>query len=184
MTAPIVQPFHAVLFPHRSLSRRGFVIVVAIVASVMAFAALRAIALGAWPVAIFAVADVLLVWGALKLNYRSARQFEEVTVTAREVLIRQVNAAGRAVEHRFDPVWARLTVTRRDDEGVTRTRHRLPRQDRRRRRLPRPRGTRLVRRRPGGRPRPRPHRRLTGGASRPARSLTRPPTASRVRSTL
>jgi len=120
MTAPIVQPFHAVLFPHRSLSRRGFVIVVAIVASVMAFAALRAIALGAWPVAIFAVADVLLVWGALKLNYRSARQFEEVTVTAREVLIRQVNAAGRAVEHRFDPVWARLTVTRRDDEGVTR----------------------------------------------------------------
>lgn len=120
MTAPLAKPFHAVLFPHRSLSRRGFVIVVLLVAAVMGFAGIRALSLGAWPVAVFAAADVLLVWGAFKLSYRAARQFEEITVTAREVLVRQVNAAGRAVEHRFDTAWARLTVIREEDEGVTR----------------------------------------------------------------
>jgi len=120
MTVSQVQPFHAVLFPHRSLSRRGFWIVILIVAAVMGLAGGRALALGAWPVAIFAVADVVLVWGAFRLSYRAARQFEEITVTAREVLVRQVSAAGHAIEHRFDPHWARLHVTRHDDEGVTR----------------------------------------------------------------
>jgi uncharacterized membrane protein len=120
MTVSLAQPFHAVLFPHRSLSARGFWIVIAAVAAIMVFVGGRALALGAWPVALFAVADVVLVWGAFRLSYRSARQFEEITVTAREILIRQVSAAGHAVEHRFDPAWARLTVIREEDEGVVR----------------------------------------------------------------
>lgn len=120
MSASRIQPFHAVLFPHRSLSRRGFWIVIAIVAVVMAFAGGRALAVGAWPVAIFAAADVFLVWGAFRLSYRAGRRFEEITVNEKEVLIRQVNAAGHAVEHRFDPAWARLAITREEGEGVVR----------------------------------------------------------------
>jgi uncharacterized membrane protein len=120
MTASIAQPFHAVLFPHRSLSQRGLWITLGIVAATMAFAGGRALALGAWPVALFAAADVLLVWGAFRLSYRAGRQFEEVTVTPQEVLVRKVTPAGRVSEHRFDPAWARLSVTRREEEGVVR----------------------------------------------------------------
>ncbi len=112
--------FHAVLFPHRSLSRKGFFVMMAIVVAVMGIGALRALALGAWPIAFFAVADVALVYGCFKLSYRSGRAFEEVTVNEEEVLVRKVSAAGRVTEHRFHPVWARLAVTRHDDEGVTR----------------------------------------------------------------
>lgn len=113
-------PFHAVLFPHRSLSRRGFVVLMACVAAVLGLGAVRAVAIGAWPVAVFAALDVVLVWGAFTLSYRAARQFEEVSVTPQEVLVRKVTPAGRVTEHRFHPSWARLSVTRHDEEGVTR----------------------------------------------------------------
>ncbi|GAB5374921.1 MAG: hypothetical protein AcusKO_13830 [Acuticoccus sp.] len=110
--------FHAVLFPHRSLSRKGFFVLMAIVVMVMGIGALRALALGAWPIAFFAVADIALVYVCFKLSYRAGRAFEEVTVDEREVLVRKVSAAGRVSEHRFHPHWARLAVTRLEDEGV------------------------------------------------------------------
>ena len=112
--------FHAVLFPHRSLSRKGFFALMALVIAVMGFAAMRSLAIGAWPVALFAIADVALVYIAFKLSYRSGRAFEEVTVSATEVLVRKVSPGGRVSEHRFHPGWARLTITQLEDEGVTR----------------------------------------------------------------
>ncbi|MCF3935893.1 DUF2244 domain-containing protein [Acuticoccus sp. M5D2P5] len=120
MSVTPAQNFHAVLFPHRSLSRRGFWVLVAIVGGVMGLAGLRALALGAWPVTIFAALDVALVWGAFKLSYRSGRQFEEVSVTDTEVLVRKVTPSGTVTEHRFNPYWARLSITREEDEGVVR----------------------------------------------------------------
>ncbi|MEM8852628.1 MAG: DUF2244 domain-containing protein [Pseudomonadota bacterium] len=108
------------LFPHRSLSRRGFFLVIAGVSLVLGLGAMRALSLGAWPVAIFAVADVALLYLAFVLSYRAGRQFEEVSVSDSEVLVRKVSPAGRVVEHRFNPTWARLTVTREEEEGVTR----------------------------------------------------------------
>lgn len=116
----VAEPFRAVLFPHRSLSRRGHRIVVGGMALVLGLAAFRTFAIGAWPVSLFLVLDVLILWGALHLSNRSGRAFEEVHVTEREVLVRKISPYGRATEHRFDPVWARLRVTRQAEEGVTR----------------------------------------------------------------
>lgn len=112
--------FHAVLFPHRSLSRKGFFVMMAIIVLVMGIGAMRALALGAWPIALFSIADIALVYICFKLSYRSGRAFEEVKVDEREVLVRKVSASGTVTEHRFHPAWARLSVTRVDDEGVTR----------------------------------------------------------------
>lgn len=91
-----------------------------IVAGVLGVAAVRAAVIGAWPVTVFALFDVLLVYGAFKLSYRSGRQFEEVSISADEVVVRKVTPAGRVTEHRFSALWARLSVTRHEDEGVTR----------------------------------------------------------------
>lgn len=111
-------PFHAVLFPHRSLSRRGFVVLMVIVGGTLGVAALRTLALGAWPVAVFSVLDILLVWGAFHLSYRSGKAFEEVTVTQDEVVVRKVSPGGRVSEHRFHTAWARITINRREEEVV------------------------------------------------------------------
>lgn len=112
--------FHAVLFPHRSLSKRGFRVLIAVIGAAMGLAALRFWTIGAWPVALFAIADVVLVYVAFQLSYRSGRAFEEVSVTDQAVVVRKVAPSGKVTEHRFNPVWARLSITRRDDEGVVR----------------------------------------------------------------
>lgn len=118
----MMQPcaFNAVLFPHRSLSRRGFRGLMVLLGAALGLAAVRLSAIGAWPAALFALAQIVLVYGAFHLNYRAGRRFEEVSVTEREVLVRKVAPSGRVTEHRFHPVWARLSVTRVEDEGVTR----------------------------------------------------------------
>ena len=110
--------FAAVLTPYRSLGRRGFFVLMGVLVVIAAFGIGRAFALGAWPVALFVFVDLILVYAAFRLSYRAARAFEEVYVWPHELLVRQVATNGSAREHRFNPVWARLTVTRLEDEGV------------------------------------------------------------------
>lgn len=76
--------------------------------------------MGAWPVFLFFGLDLLLIWFAFKMNYRSARAFEEVEVCSDSVTIRQVSPAGKVATHHFNPYWARLSIHRVDDEGVVR----------------------------------------------------------------
>jgi uncharacterized membrane protein len=52
--------------------------------------------------------DVLLVYWAFKLNYRSAQAYEQVTVTPSELTIRKVNHYGGVREWTLNPVWVRL----------------------------------------------------------------------------
>jgi len=74
---------------------------------------------GAWPIGLFLAADFLLVYFAFRLNYRSARVREEVTVSRTGVLIRKFSASGRMVEHRFNPLWCRFFVRRHKEIGIT-----------------------------------------------------------------
>ena len=62
------------IWPHRSLSKRGFVIVMAALGSLAFFIGLGFFLLGAWPVIGFLGLEILVVWGAFKLNYRAAKQ--------------------------------------------------------------------------------------------------------------
>ena len=53
---------------------------------------------GAWPVFGFFGLDVLLVYWAFRANYRSARAYEEVTVTPSELTVRKVSHHGQVRE--------------------------------------------------------------------------------------
>jgi len=114
------QPFfRALLTPHRSLGRAGFAILMG--ALLFGWLATGAIFLanGAWPVFGFVGLDVLLVYGAFKLNYRAARAREEVSVSRTSLDIRKVAPSGRAEAHHFNPFWARFQVARHDLIGIT-----------------------------------------------------------------
>ena len=74
---------------------------------------------GAWPVFGFFGLDVLLVYVAFKLNYRAARAREEVSVSRTSLDIRKVAPSGRAEAHHFNPFWARFSVARHDEIGIT-----------------------------------------------------------------
>jgi uncharacterized membrane protein len=112
--------FSATLTPHRSLGRRGFLVLMAGIAALWFATGLYYWSLGAWPVVGFVGLDLLAVWLAFKLNYRAARAYEVVEVTRSALVIRKVSAGGRAQELRFNPAWARLDVERAEGEGVVR----------------------------------------------------------------
>lgn len=112
--------FTAVLTPYRSLGPNGFMILMGCFGVVSFFAGFLFWRIGAWPVFGFFGLDVALLWYAFRLNYRSARVFEEVAVSRTEISVRRVGPGNRYQEFHFNPVWVRLTVNRLDDEGVVR----------------------------------------------------------------
>ncbi|MCY6383048.1 DUF2244 domain-containing protein [Hoeflea prorocentri] len=111
--------FEALLTPHRSLSRTGFVILMVIVVAATAFHGLIFAVAGAWPVTGFFIFDLVLLGGAFWLNYRAARAREVVSVSRTDLSIRKVAPSGRVREHRFNPFWARFHIARHEEFGIT-----------------------------------------------------------------
>src|SRR5256714_8825086 len=112
--------FSAVLTPHRSLSATGFVIVMCLVGGISFAAGITFLLMGAWPVFGFFGLDVLLVYWAFKANYRSARAYEQVTVTPSELSVRKVSYHGVVRDWTFNPVWVRLQRDEHVEFGIER----------------------------------------------------------------
>ncbi len=122
-TNPSIEPgrpvFQALLTPHRSLPRRGFIILMSILFVVSLVAGVFFVSIGAWPVFGFFGLDVLLIYVAFRLNYRTARAKEEVSVSRTELAIRKTAPSGRVREHLLNPFWTRFFVVRHDEIGIT-----------------------------------------------------------------
>ena len=95
------QNFCAVLTPHRSLTREGFIAVMALVIGVNLAAGTVFTLAGAWPVAGFAGLDVLLVWWAFKRNFADGRQAERIELTAHELVLQRIIGSAPLQEIRF-----------------------------------------------------------------------------------
>lgn len=115
--API---FRALLMPHRSLGRAGFYALMTTLLAGWAVTGIVFLSRGAWPVFGFFGLDVLAIFVAFRLNYRAARAREEVSVSRTALDIRKTAPSGRTEDHRFNPFWARFSVARHDEIGITR----------------------------------------------------------------
>ena len=119
---PIPEPtiFSAVLTPHRSLSRKGFLILMTVL-GLISFATGTAFLLaGAWPVFGFCGLDVLLIYFAFRVSYRRAKAYEQVTVTPSELTVRQVSHHGRINEWTLNPLWVKLDRVVHAEFGIER----------------------------------------------------------------
>ena len=103
-------PFRVVLTPHRSLSPRGFVILMSALGLVSFAMGVAFASVGAWPVLGFFGLDVAIVYLAFKLNYRSGRLYETVEVLPQTLTIRRVRPSGEAEVHEFQSYWARILI--------------------------------------------------------------------------
>jgi uncharacterized membrane protein len=112
--------FSATLVPHRSLSPRGFLLLIGAVAVLWFGISFYFWLRGAWPIIGFGGLDVLALYLAFRINYHAARAREEVAVSRGEIVVRKVAPSGRAQEFRFNPQWVRLEVEEAEDEGVIR----------------------------------------------------------------
>jgi uncharacterized membrane protein len=112
--------FSALLTPHRSLGRNGFVALMLATAALCIVPAMTFLAMGAWPIAGFLGLDILALYVAFRLNYRAARAREEVSVSRTRLLVRKIAPSGGIAEHLFNPFWAKLDIARHPEIGVTR----------------------------------------------------------------
>jgi uncharacterized membrane protein len=60
---------------------------------------------------------VLIYW-AFRANYRAARAYEEVIVTASELRVRKVSHRGQVVEWTLNPLWTRLDKQTHGEFGI------------------------------------------------------------------
>lgn len=111
--------FAAELTPYRSLGKTGFRIVLILSGAVCLLYGGFFLITGAYPVGLFFGLDFLGLYIALKMSYRSGRAREEVTVSRSRLSIRKFSPAGRMVEHRFNPFWARFNIRRHEEFGIT-----------------------------------------------------------------
>ena len=107
---PDAQPelFSALLTPHRSLNRTGFLVVMAFVSVVSFAAGLAFLLMGAWPVFGFFGLDVLAIYWAFRINFRRAKASEEIRVTPSELRVRRISHRGHVVEFVLNPLWVQL----------------------------------------------------------------------------
>ncbi len=108
----VITPAHfsAVLLPHRSLGRKGFLLLMAVVSGLSFFTGVIFYLKGAWPVMGFLGLDVLLIYFAFRLNYRAGRLYETVELTDSELRVTRVFPSGRALSWTFNPYWVQLEL--------------------------------------------------------------------------
>lgn len=112
------QIFSALLTPHRSLNRTGFLAVMLFLSAVSFVTGLAFLMMGAWPVFGFFGLDVLVIWWAFKVNFRAARASEEIVVTPSELRVRRVSHRGQVAEWTFNPLWVRLDQEVDEEYGI------------------------------------------------------------------
>lgn len=107
--------FSATLTPHRSLGPRGFVVLMSVLGGVSFVAGIVFAWLGAWPILGFFGLDVLIVYVAFKLNYRSGRLYETLDLDRDALRLTRVHPSGRRERFDFSAYWVRVILDTASD---------------------------------------------------------------------
>lgn len=113
--APGPALFDAELRPHRSLSPRGFLLLMALICAISFTGGLFFYLMGAWPVIGFMGADVLLIYLAFRINYRSGHLVERLHLTRDSLTVRRIWPGGRSRTWEFQPYWLQVVF---DEQAV------------------------------------------------------------------
>jgi uncharacterized membrane protein len=117
---PQPELFSALLTPHRSLNRTGFLVLMGFLSVVSFAAGLAFLLMGAWPVFGFFGLDMLAIYWAFRINFHRAQACEEISVTLSELRLRRVSHRGHVVEFVLNPLWVRLDQKIDAEFGVER----------------------------------------------------------------
>jgi uncharacterized membrane protein len=108
----------AVITPNRSLSQRGFVILISVVTFFNCAAAAVFLAMGATLVPLFLGLDVVAVIAAFLASYAAAKRVERVLVTSREVRVMRETPKSQEVVWESPTAFTRVALEIDEDQVV------------------------------------------------------------------
>lgn len=98
------------LTPNRSFDRRHARWVLVGVGLVFLIGGLRFLALGAWPILPFMLADLALLWWAFRASYAAGRGHERVVLADDALVLHRVSPHGTESRFGFEPLWTRVDI--------------------------------------------------------------------------
>ena len=109
--------FSALLTPHRSLNRAGFLVLMAFLGAISFAAGLAFLSMGAWPVSGFMGLDVLALFLALRVSYSQLRAFERISIHQSQVTIERADASGIVTTCSLPSYWAQVDFEGDEESG-------------------------------------------------------------------
>lgn len=108
-----------VIWPYRSLSPKGFKIVMIVVGGMMLSMGLVFFLIGAWPVIGFMGLELLVLWLAFKLNFKAARRQEKILADRESFRIERTSPDGDIDIDELPSGWlkARLDPSEQPDDS-------------------------------------------------------------------
>lgn len=116
MTFPIYMD--AEIKPNRSLSERGFIVLISVITLANIASAIVFLKIGANLVPIFLGVDVLAITVAFLASYRAGRMIERIKVSATNVVISYETAQASRVIWESPTAFTRVTTERDEDNRV------------------------------------------------------------------
>ena len=98
------------VLPYRSLSKKGFKYLMLCVAAVFFTIGVFFWIIGAWPVFGFLGLDVLLLYYAFKMNYKSGEIFENLKLIKEKLLITRNFPSGKIQSWDLEPYWTQAEI--------------------------------------------------------------------------
>jgi uncharacterized membrane protein len=98
------------LQPHRSLSPRGFKILMIAIAAINLVIGSMFYAIGAWPIVGFLGLDVALIWWAFNRNYASSGSFEKIIAQDDALTLLRVGRDGSVSDTVFNRRWVKVEI--------------------------------------------------------------------------
>lgn len=108
----------AVITPNRSLSQRGFIILISAITALNCISAAVFISMGAHWVPIFLGLDVAAIAMAFIASYRAARLVERVRVSARAIQVSHESPQGSRVVWESPTAFTRIALETEEDRAV------------------------------------------------------------------
>ena len=109
--------FEALLYPHRSLSERGFLILTIGTILIVSLWGGMFVVMGAWPIFGFLGAEWLLFWWLLRTHFRGDRRAERIRLYADRLVLQQIDPKGGVAESTFEPYWLQVILRERGFEN-------------------------------------------------------------------
>jgi len=105
------------IYPHRSLSKFGFRILMLIVTFLCLSGGLIFWMMGAWPVFGFFGLDIILIFLAFKLNYRTGKVYENIKIVSKKFRVSRSFPSGKIQVWDLDPYWARVELIEKRNQS-------------------------------------------------------------------